>query len=284
MSIQIGHRVGRLTVAEATGERRSRYTVWRCKCDCGGEILLDTRYLQRETIKDCGCQSKVRPGQKDLTGMRFGRLVAIEPTEKRTQSGGTIWKCRCDCGKETLAVSTQLTQGFKKSCGCWGHPDLKDSIGQRFGNLTVIGYAGKRDGIHRWSCRCDCGNEAIVGQSNLQRGWTKSCGCMQIEALKQSLELVDGTSVRQLKSHRNRLLPNNKSGHTGVYQSKTGKWRAQITFKRKTYSLGSFDCITDAVRARKRGEEMHDKFLEWYYLEHLGLDKLPEDVEEMIRQ
>ena len=68
MSIQIGHRVGRLTVAEPTGERRSGYTVWRCKCDCGGEILLDTRYLQRETIKDCGCRSKVKPGQKDLTG------------------------------------------------------------------------------------------------------------------------------------------------------------------------------------------------------------------------
>lgn len=282
MSIQIGHRVGRLTVAEPTGERRSGYTVWRCKCDCGGEILLDTRYLQRETIKDCGCRSKVKPGQKDLTGMRFGRLVAIEPTEKRAQSGGTIWKCRCDCGKEAMAVSTQLTQGYKKSCGCWGHPDLKDYVGRRFGNLTVVEYAGKRAGMHRWKCRCDCGNEAVVGQTNLQSGKTKSCGCLQGTVIRETLQLIDGTSVRLLKSNRNTLMSSNTSGCTGVYQNRKGKWIAQITLKGKTYYLGSYTEKDEAIRARKRGEEMHDEFLRWYYLEHMGLEQLPEEIQRMI--
>ena len=78
-----GYRVGMLTVEEATPQRKNEYTVWRCRCDCGGEILLDTRCLQRGAVKDCGCTSKVKPGQKDLTGMRFGKLVCIEPTEQR---------------------------------------------------------------------------------------------------------------------------------------------------------------------------------------------------------
>jgi len=33
----------------------------------------------------------------DLTGQRFGKLVAIEPTEKRV-SKSVVWKCLCDCG------------------------------------------------------------------------------------------------------------------------------------------------------------------------------------------
>ena len=284
MSIQIGHHVGRLTVAEATSERRSGYIVWHCICDCGGEIFLDTRYLQRETIKDYGCQRKLKPGQKDLTGMRFGRLVAIEPTEKRAQSGDTIWKCRCDCGKETLAVSTRLTQGYKKSCGCWGHPDLKDYVGRRFGQLTVTEYAGKRDGMHRWKCLCDCGNDAVVGQSNLQSGHAKSCGCLQGTVIRENLQLIDGTSVSLLKSHRNTLLSSNTSGCTGVCKNRKGKWIAQITFKRKTYYLGSYAEKSDAICARKRGEEMHDEFLRWYYLEHMGLEQLPEEIQRMIEK
>ena len=36
---------------------------------------------------------------KDLSGMRFGRLVAISPTEKRSNGGkSVVWKCLCDCG------------------------------------------------------------------------------------------------------------------------------------------------------------------------------------------
>ena len=59
--IGIGTRVGKLTVIEATGERKSSYTVWKCRCDCGGEICLDTRCLQRGTVRDCGCESRVAP-------------------------------------------------------------------------------------------------------------------------------------------------------------------------------------------------------------------------------
>ena len=281
IKVQPGHRFGRLTVTGATPERRAGYTVWRCRCDCGGEILLDTRYIQRETVKDCGCATKTTPGQKNLMGKRFGRLVALEPTQQRGKSGGTVWRCRCDCGTETLAVSTQLTQGYKKSCGCLSHPARKDYVGERFAQLTVIGYAGKHGGMHRWKCRCDCGKETVVGQTNLQNGHAKSCGCLQATVIRENLQLIDGTSVRLLESHRKKLLPANRSGCTGVYQNRKGKWVAQITFKRKTYYLGSYQEKEDAIRARKRGEEMHDEFLRWYYMEHLGLDQMPDDTQEM---
>lgn len=263
--VSVGYTVGKLTVKERTAERKNGYSYWRCVCECGGEILLDTRTLQRRTVKDCGCKTVVRPGQKDLTGMRFGKLVCLEPTDEHGTYGGTIWKCRCDCGNTCYAVSTQLTQGYKKSCGCLSHPPIKGFIGQHFGDLEVIDYAGKWNGVHHWKCKCKCGNETVVCQSNLQIGHTQSCGCRQEVQIYENLKLCDGTSVTILEASKRRLMKSNKSGYTGVYQESSGRWRAQITFKRKTYHLGVFDDIQDAVKARKRGEEMHDEFLEWYY-------------------
>lgn len=37
--------------------------------------------------------------------------------------------------------------------------------------------------------------------------------------------------------------------------SETGKWVAQIQYKKKTYYLGSYDRFEDAVKARKQAEE-----------------------------
>lgn len=160
----------------------------------------------------------------------------------------------------------QIQSGYRKSCGCLSHPPLKEYVGKRFGRLVVTGYAGKWAGMHRWRCICDCGNETIVGQTLLQTGKTKSCGCLQSEIILGNLKLIDGTSVTILEKGRERLIASNTSGYTGVYLNKrTGRWVAQITFKGKTYYLGSYADQQEAVRARKRGEEMHENFIEWYY-------------------
>lgn len=264
-AICVGYRVGKLTVAEATGQRKNGYIVWRCRCDCGGEIMLDTRCLQRRTVTDCGCVVRVRPWQRDIAGMRFGRLTAIEPTGQ-TIRGSAVWRCRCDCGGEVCAPLHQLTAGYRKSCGCLRRPARNDYLGKRFGRLTVTAYAGKRNGMHCWKCVCDCGNETIVGQTLLRTGKTKSCGCLQAEIYRDNLKLIDGTSVTLLEATGNRLIASNTSGHTGVYQDRrNGKWVAQITFKGKTYYLGSYADKKEAILARERGEELHEDFLEWYY-------------------
>lgn len=261
--IGIGSRVGHLTVEEPSGQRKSGYIVWRCRCDCGGEVLLDTRCLQRGTVRDCGCRTVVGPGQRDITGMRFGKLTAVAPTEERGRGGNTMWHCRCDCGGEIKAELRQLVSGMRKSCGCLSHPPLKDLIGKRFGHLTVMAYAGKRAGMHRWKCRCDCGRETVVGQTLLQNGKTKSCGCVQASIYKENLKLMEGTSVTILRSIKSgRLIKTNTSGYNGVYyNSRRERWVAQITFQGKTKYLGSFKLLEDAVKARQRGEEVYDEFL-----------------------
>ena len=53
----------------------------------------------------------------DLTGQRFGRLVAIERATN-SKSGKAKWLCKCDCGNETMVFSTSLVRGLSRSCGC----------------------------------------------------------------------------------------------------------------------------------------------------------------------
>ena len=56
--------------------------------------------------------------------------------------------------------------------------NYQDLIGQKFGKLTVIEYAGKaKDGHSLWKCQCDCGNFCTVCSNNLKSGGTKSCKC-----------------------------------------------------------------------------------------------------------
>ena len=36
--------------------------------------------------------------KNNLIGQTFNRLTVLEKTDKRTASGGIIWKCKCSCG------------------------------------------------------------------------------------------------------------------------------------------------------------------------------------------
>jgi hypothetical protein len=55
-------------------------------------------------------------------------------------------------------------------------------LGLRFSRLTVISEAEpNKYGFNNWLCRCDCGKMIEVLGNSLQRGMTKSCGCLKIE-------------------------------------------------------------------------------------------------------
>lgn len=53
----------------------------------------------------------------DISGYRFGRLIAERQTDARI-AGKVMWLCLCDCGKTTLANTSQLKGGARVSCGC----------------------------------------------------------------------------------------------------------------------------------------------------------------------
>ena len=114
---------GRLKAIRPTDKRdASGSVIWECKCSCGNPspVFVSSNNLLNGGTKSCGClkiEKFVLSKKLNLTGQRFGRLVAIKPTEKRCQ-GSIVWECKCDCGEVVLVKGSSLTSGNTKSCGC----------------------------------------------------------------------------------------------------------------------------------------------------------------------
>lgn len=61
----------------------------------------------------------------------------------------------------------------------------EDLVGKRFTRLTVISKMGHSKEGRSWICRCDCGKETTVSTAMLNRGNTKSCGCLAAETARE---------------------------------------------------------------------------------------------------
>ena len=53
----------------------------------------------------------------DITGQRFGRLVAILPIGRKP-GGHMLWQCQCDCGGTKHVTYSNLRNSSTRSCGC----------------------------------------------------------------------------------------------------------------------------------------------------------------------
>jgi hypothetical protein len=57
---------------------------------------------------------------------------------------------------------------------------FENLVGQKFGKLTVVEYAGNANKYkrHTWKCLCDCGKEKLSDSVSLKGNSTRSCGCL----------------------------------------------------------------------------------------------------------
>ena len=110
----------------------------------------------------------------NLLGQKFGRLTAIEKTNKR-KNRLIVWKCQCECGNICYAPSSELKRGNITSCGCINSPDI---TGQKINGLTVLEKTDEKlFGSILWRCKCDCGKECLIKASQLYTKSVYSCGC-----------------------------------------------------------------------------------------------------------
>ena len=164
----------------------------------------------------------------------------------------------CTADGPSLKINKRLpevTNGF-------AHVNL---IGKRFNQLLVIEKTEHRDykGSVVWKCRCDCGTECLYSEDQLVHHRTRSCGCYRSNVLNHNLNnglhRTEGTCLERLCISKARA--DSKSGHVGIYITAKGSYRASIGFQGKRYYLGTYSTLEDAIKARKRGEEMHHEFL-----------------------
>ena len=188
-----GQRFGRLVVIKQAGYHITpsgdKYVQWECQCDCGNICYVVGKQLKSGKTQSCGCLKREKTIErnklnfKDLTNQRFGKLIALYPTDKRASGNYIIWHCKCDCGNECDVVSGYLLRGNTQSCGCLvkekNLEKIKDLTNQRFGKLIALYPTDKRSGSSVvWHCKCDCGNECDVSSKALQNNDTLSCGCL----------------------------------------------------------------------------------------------------------
>lgn len=115
-----GQVFGRLVVLYPTAKRSGSNVIWHCKCDCGNECDVRVNSLRKGLTQSCGCLRSERVSEaskKDISNQRFGRLVALYPTDKRS-GNHVVWHCRCSCGNECDVSLTDLMSGDTQSCGC----------------------------------------------------------------------------------------------------------------------------------------------------------------------
>lgn len=79
----------------------------------------------------CGCYNKEVNLKKpvDITKKKFGKLVALKPTNNRDKDNGSIiWECKCDCGNISYVAEYRLKKGAVRSCGCLGKENSKKNM------------------------------------------------------------------------------------------------------------------------------------------------------------
>jgi len=111
----IGQKFGKLTVIESIPPNSQR-----CLCDCGNIIIVNTANLINKNTQSCGCYQKERASEtnlKSLIGEKFGKLTVFERV-KNNRFNHICYKCKCDCGGETIVDVANLRSGNVNSCGC----------------------------------------------------------------------------------------------------------------------------------------------------------------------
>lgn len=109
-----------LTVVSRVTSDEFRNARYLCHCVCGRTVVKNRHYLMHGVRpRSCGCARTRKPAKNriDLTGQRFGRLVALR-VWKYHPTKGLRWLCQCDCGEKTLVASESLRKGKTRSCGC----------------------------------------------------------------------------------------------------------------------------------------------------------------------
>lgn len=132
-----------------------------------------------------------RPPFHDITAQRFGRLLVLSK-EEIPHSKNSMWKCKCDCGNETIVSYSHLIKGNTMSCGCYKKEISKTylrqksvAVGEKYGELTVLREDKEKekqqrklgDGHSYWECICSCGMRKTFSGSTLKRRKILSCGC-----------------------------------------------------------------------------------------------------------
>ena len=125
----------------------------------------------------------------DLVGKKIGRLLVLKRIPDTSGRRQTWFLCRCQCGVNTKILGYYLNKEKTISCGCAQKEAAKDTRlikidwRYKFGKLRIVEGPIKKGSKTYYMCLCDCGTVGKIESYALRKGMTKSCGCLQKEAI-----------------------------------------------------------------------------------------------------
>ena len=277
---------------------KERLLQWRKGMEDNGyasiTVLNYVKYINRY-LDYVGC-SEIRFNKgraKDITGMTFGYLTAIEPTGEKNR-GDFVWRFQCKCGNEVELPATRVLTGNTLSCGClvgvalresrkfYGGTSIVQSMTEQVESTrSVSGYTGVSPKRDKW-------------QAHIKyKGVRYSLGCysdlqdaVKARARGKELVIADAKGLLDFYTELEKSFPqrpskhtepkknfpsaewvindapgsaarrsNNTSGCPGV-TFHHGKWEAKICYKGLRYRIGRYADKNEAIAARKAAEQL----------------------------
>lgn len=223
---------GYLTAIEPTNQKCRGEIIWKCKCECGKEILLPAPRLLSGNTLSCGCLKKevLKRNKKYYDGTSLVQSMDEKVKSKNAKSGytGVVLK-----RNKWQAYITY--KGKRYSLGCYF--ELQDAIDARKKAKDLI----RKDA------------EGLLDFYAEMEKFFPTLPIKEKTIIKIANENIIHKSYTAIAKRKD-----NKSGHTGVYY-KRDHWEASISYRKVRYHLGKFDSFEDAVKAREKAERLIDK-------------------------
>ena len=228
---------------------------------------------------------------KDLTGQRFGRLTILYRDvegEKNYKSKVARWLCKCDCGNEKSVMSSKLTSGNTKSCGCLNREMISERS-KKYNEYDLTGEFGvgfthdnrefhfdlddyEKIKEYRWyyantgyltAYEPNSGDKILLHRfiMNAQKeDIVDHIYGNKFDNRKSKLRLVN-----KVQNQQNQVRKNNKHGRTGiVFQNNSWGYVIQANYKREK-KMG-FETFEEAVKAREEAEDrLHGEYKSYEY-------------------
>jgi len=198
----------------------------------------------------------------DRIGQRFGKLVVLEQAG-RNNLKKVLWKCKCDCGNESVVTAGALVTKNTLSCGCV-IPNFKH------GGWNKASYNSWRAMIRRCTKPMDkdyvrYGAKGItvcerwMDYKNFVTDMGEPVGTETLDRINPAGNYEPSnvrwasptTQARNVKVRKSTV-----SGYTGVH-NRNGKWMAQITANKHKYYSKCFNTVEEAALARKELEKKY---------------------------
>lgn len=219
----------------------------------------------------------------DLTGQKFGRLTVLEfvPSDGKSSK----WKCKCECGNETVTSLAYLKSGDTKSCGCLlkdlakknireVHKKIKfvkdkryrDYDGLEKNGIKIVDFYGyNKTGDRRlYNCICTCGKIFQAVPNSILSGRLKSCGCREnyksiiVDRVGDRVGILTCIAFKEIKNGQSHWLCRCDCGNETIVSQANLK-------ENHIYSCG---CIKESKIYKKVKSLLSDNIIKCEYKDH----------------